>query len=688
MKSFFSSILLLVLLFPLMSQAGKKPQIGKPPSWVTIKTVDYNANQQDDEAEDGYVDLLFEKETSLAEQSVYYRKVIKILNETGIQNGSEISADFDPSYQQLIFHTIRIIRGNQIINQLNLSKIKTIQQEEELDMFSYNGSLSSILFLEDVRTGDIIEYSYTIKGFNPVFNGKYASVYDLNFNVPVYNLYYKLIVPQGREISFKNYNTSISPLINRSTAETVYEWKSYNVNSFHCEDGVPSWYDPYSSVGISEYKNWEEVNDWAMKLFPTVTDLSPLLQKKISELRNSSRSSEELIHATLKFVQDDIRYLGIEIGVNSHQPNHPNKIFAQRYGDCKDKAYLLCTMLRAFNIEANPVLVNTSFKKTVNDWLPSSHAFDHVTVRVSINGIEYWFDPTISYQRGPLSNISFPDFECGLVVREGTSALRLIPGREPGRVETKELFEIPNMSGKTYLKVTTEYSGSYADNIRSSFKSSSKYEMLKEFKEFYDDYFEKIVGDSLSYIDDERTGIFRTMEYYTIHDLWEIKDGKKKITFQSYLINSVIKKPSDEKRKMPFELTYPAKYIEDVEIDLPEEWESFESFDKIETKVFLMSAKFSCYGRKSRLHYEYENLKDHVMPEETDEFMKAIKKNEDNFGFIISKTGNSNLTIDDHQSNSQPVNSKLNFYLGIVVVLIVGGIVWEIYRRRNRGYRA
>jgi hypothetical protein len=150
-------------------------------------------------------------------------------------------------------------------------------------------------------------------------------------------------------------------------------------------------------------------------------------------------------------------------------------------------------------------------------------------------------DPTISYQRGDLSDISFPDYQCGLVVNKGTSDLFDIPMQEKGMVKVKETFDIPDMNGSARLKVVTYYSGSFSDDIRSYFKNNSNYEMLKRFRDFYAPYFEEIKGDSLHFKDDESNGVFTTEEFYNISDFWKIVEGKKKAQFQPFVINSVLK---------------------------------------------------------------------------------------------------------------------------------------------------
>ena len=146
MKRILPKLLLAVILLCFYKTEAQRrtPAAGKEPAWVTLDTIDYTNNSLDKDAEDGYADLNFEKQTSLADQCVYIRKSIKILSEAGVQNKSQISVSFNPSYQQLIFHTIRIIRNGEVINHLQLSKIKTLQQETDLDNFIYNGSLNAL----------------------------------------------------------------------------------------------------------------------------------------------------------------------------------------------------------------------------------------------------------------------------------------------------------------------------------------------------------------------------------------------------------------------------------------------------------------------------------------------------------------------------------------------------------------
>lgn len=682
MRSLRSVVFFTILLFSASLQAQKtRPLLSKEPAWITRHDIDYKNSALDGEAEDGYTDLAFEQQVHLASQSTYVRKSLKVLSEAGVQNASEISINFDPLYEQVLLHSIKIIRGGQVLDRTDLSKVKTIQQESELSEHLYNGTYTALVVLEDVRKNDIIEYSYTLKGFNPVFGNKYTETYPLQYSVPVCHLYYKLIVPAGRTVSYKNFHSDIAPTVEQTPAEKVYQWKLSNISAAADEEErTPGWYNPYPAIQVSEYKSWKEVADWAVALFPFDAPIGAPLNQKIEEIKKQYPTAEERAGAALRFVQDEVRYMGIEMGENSHRPNHPDKIFRQRFGDCKDKSYLLCTMLRAMGMEAYPVLINTTYKKEIATWLPKPTTFDHTTVQARINGTTYWFDPTISYQRGTLKDISFPNYAMGLVVSPATTALTDIPLQNKGAINVKEIFTVTDMSGLAQLEVITDYSGSFADDERSRFHNNSRQQVQKDYQEYYAAYFDKIKSDSVSYRDNEQTGVFTTREYYTVRGFWAIENIKRKASVSPYIINAAIRELKDPSRTAPFALLYPARYREEIELRLPDEWNVRHYEKNIEEPYFTFHSKFSGKGNRVTLVYEYETLKDHLTPEEMKDYTKAYDEFIDNSGFELSSSDET----DTSWNFSSGGFSSGNGDFGVLYVILGLCVLITVAVRRGR----
>ncbi|MEP6466189.1 MAG: DUF3857 domain-containing protein [Parafilimonas sp.] len=676
MRSFPGIIFL--ALFPFVAcfcQSGK-PLMSVPPAWITLYTIDYSSTALDKEAENGSVDLDYEEQINLNDQSVYTKHSIKILSEAGVQDNSEVTIDFDPTYQQLIIHTIEIIRDGESVNKLNLGKLKIIHVEKDLDKFIYDGQLEATLILDDVRKNDIIEYSYTLKGFNPIFQNKFQRFFDTKLDIPVYNLYYKLIVPINRSINIKNNNDTINPLKHTEGNNNIYEWRKINNHTIRVQDKLPDWYDPYSSIMISEFNSWSEVNNWAKQLFPENISISPALKNEINKINSNYKTSEEKTTAAMRFVQDDIRYMGIEMGIHSHKPANPNKVFDQRFGDCKEKSYLLCVMLNSIGINACPVLINASYKKTITEWLPAAIDFDHCTVRVIINNKTYWLDPTISYQRGSLSTISYPDYQFGLVLTDTTTSLSTIKPQGKNKETVKEIFTVPEYYGLCYFKVITTYSGAYADDTRSDFNYSSDYEMQKNYLNFYKDYFDNIKSDSLTYSDNDSTGIFTTTEYYSIDSFWTIKDNSRTADFSCYVISDLLKKPKETNRTMPIGLSFPVHCTEELDINLAGNgWNLKEVDEDVRCASFAFIKKSKVYDNRIIIDYDYERFKDNVMPEESGNYLSALQKINEEQDYQISWN-------DDNKSATSSTSSTGTLVEIIIVILVLLGLIVRWTQRR------
>ena len=665
---------LLILPSGLFSQSGKIT-ISKEPVWVTKNFINYNKTSLDQYATDGFIIIDHEDQISLTDQIEYIKRSMKIISQAGVQNASTISITFDPLYQQLSFNSIKIIRNGESIDKLNLSKIKTVQQEKELANYIYNGSLNALLILEDVRQGDIIEYSYTLKGFNPIFKNKFAREFSINLAIPVYNNYYKLIVPPGRKINTKTLNQNLEPLTSMSNGQLIYEWHNKDIKPLILQDFTPSWYDPYTEVLVSEYNNWREVNDWALELFPLKKKLSSAVYKKIDEIKRNYASDEERIKMVLRFVQDDIRYMGIEMGENSHRPADPSKVFAQRFGDCKEKSYLMCCMLREMNIEADPVLINTDKKGTLTDLLPSSSAFDHVTVRVKLDSSYYWFDPTISYQRGSIKDLYFPDFQTGLVISENTNSLTPIAFRNVSFVSIKDSFKIRDMSGSGTLTVTSSFHGNDADKMRTEFNNSNVSELMTNYQKFYSTYFGDIKAESLDHIDNDSTGTFTTTEIYVIPKFWKVdKSNFKKFTFCAFGINGILQNVKEKERTMPIGISFPSKFNEVVSIELPSKWQITENETHKKNTCYEYNYHFYCLDNFVYLKADYQNLKDYASVEESPTYFSDLNQAEDFASFEIT-SGDEGVT-----KNTTP-SGKGYLPAFLAVGLIIGGIVWWSKRK-------
>ena len=100
--------------------------------------------------------------------SSYYANEFELTNRYGVENYSTIEIGFDPSYEKLTLHEIRVLRGTQIIDKLPTSRRTVLQREQELDALIYDGTQTLAIVLDDVRVGDTVRYAYTLAAANPI----------------------------------------------------------------------------------------------------------------------------------------------------------------------------------------------------------------------------------------------------------------------------------------------------------------------------------------------------------------------------------------------------------------------------------------------------------------------------------------------------------------------------------------
>lgn len=679
-------ILLITLLCSLPAWSQDRPAAAVPvPAWVLPMKPSSNSSEAGLQAEEGALDLLYDRQINLGEKAQYFHRSIKILSPGGLNNRSRISVSYDPSFQKLVFHSIQVIREGKRINKLDVKQFKIVQQETNLERSLYNGSITAFYLAPDIRVGDIIDFSYSLQGMNPVFEGRYDDILPLQFAFPLAQLHYRIVRPVHRPLWLKYAKEPVDCQRSKMAGDSVLDW---NLESLAAGDRQDA--SDMASIMVSEYNNWESVGNWAVKLFATGHALPAALQQRIDIIRLQNTSEEARLLAVLRFVQDDIRYMAVEMGEYSHKPHTPSSVLTRRFGDCKDKALLFITMANALGIEAQPVLVNSNYRQAIMDWQPAACAFDHVVVQVKTGNQTYLLDPTLTYQRGQLKDIYFPDFGAGLLLSEsGSKMIRLQP-RQSGLVDIQRTFQMPDSSGTAMLQVSSIYSGSYADQMRRELNNNSISALQKQFQDFYLRYYPHIRMDSLLWQETGSNGTIQTSEYYTIPQLWMEEDGSRKIQFIPCVIETLLKKPKASNGKLPFYLPYPAHYREELLAHLPKNWEAGSSTSEISCSAFRLNSSSSFEQGMLTLQYEYESLKDRISPEETDAYLRSYNEANSEIHYAINYILPSPSDSTGQQKHvarkvSRTSMRRLYWLLPVGSMLLAGFLFWMGYRKRRAG---
>ncbi len=370
-------------------------------------------------------------------QTQFTRTISHIVTSAGMESASQVQIEFDPSYETVVWHTLQIKRGDQTLDRLDLSRVKLLHREPQLQRQLIDGRLTATLILDDLRVGDLVEFAYSVIGANPVFEGRYVGHRWMVRSIgPSALIRYRLLAPGHRNIRLVGLPSVKGTNKNQVTEKFLGDLRETVVQRV----GVPQYeYDPQivpssdlaDLLQVAEFQDWADVTAWAQRLFQQAyQEKSPSVMQMANELRAKGDGSETArATATLDFVQKEIRYFGTETGVNTHRPASPQAVLMQRFGDCKDKVALFIALLQAQGIYAYPVLVNTQMAMDLHMMMPSPLSFDHAVVIAVVDGTRYLLDPTRSNQTGPLGKRLPTSLPTGLEVNNATTKLTALFNR-------------------------------------------------------------------------------------------------------------------------------------------------------------------------------------------------------------------------------------------------------------------
>jgi hypothetical protein len=610
------TLLLSFLLISFNSKASvaAAPNVHKShkPGWI-LPCKAYDKKPSERNIQNGAYDELVEEQTNVEEQATYNHIITDIVSESGVQNNSEISVSFDPSFEQLAFHEIIVWRNNKPQDRLSIDAFKLLPEENEFDKFIYNGTYSAKYILADIRKGDKIEYTYTVTGRNPILNNKFCrSIYLQGSNLIMHE-FTTLLVSATRNLNSKSFNLLTAPKISIVNGLKRYEWEDFQVPGISTNNFQPKWLNEYSRVQFTEYSNWAAVVNWGLSINPLQTRFTGELADTISRLKQKfGNSPEKYFRAAVTLVQDEVRYTGIETGQYSHKANTPEKVFKQRYGDCKDKSLLLASILNAGGIEAHMALLNTDLQDKIQEYLPSAMIFDHAVVVAVLNGRQVWADATIANQRGKGIDLYFPAYRKALILKPGNNSLTDITEIKTGKIICTEKYKITDEFSPVNFTVTTTYTLNQADEIRDEIASNGISKTEKNYLDYYSRSYNKIERvDSLIIRDNEEKNELTTIESYTINNFFKRDSVNGKYNadlYADYISNQLPK--IDGQVKTPVAVNYPYSIDYTIKVAMPYRWDIGNEHDAVNRNAYKFISDKIVSDNELALRYQFVYLKD------------------------------------------------------------------------------
>ena len=339
------------------------------------------------------------------------------------------------------------------------------------------------------------------------------SQFEYNFQefLPVITARLTMTLPSGWLPKAVTFNGDV-PM---QTSGSTFTWECHDLKAIEHEPASPSVtalalriaasYVPADGAKATMAKvftDWSDVSRWLAELEDPQSAPNSEISNKVQALTAGTVTDLDRVRSIGHYVQG-VKYVAIQTGIGrggGYVPHSAAQVFEKQYGDCKDKANLMRTMLKVAGIPSYMVSIYSSDPTYVRENWPSPQQFNHAIIAVKVSaaavspaivevpklGRLLFFDPTDEYT--PLGDL--PQREQGsFALVDDTAAGQLV--RMPA---------IPSMANRVEreTEVTLAPDGSIVSKTREQAFGQSASGMRYRLREHGNGEFEKWIEQWVS----------------------------------------------------------------------------------------------------------------------------------------------------------------------------------------------
>ena len=413
--------------------------------------------------------------------------------------------------------------------------------------------------------------------------------FTLDSDIPVLSSQLRVSVPSGSLRWFVNHPDGVE-VVNQSATQATFQITSRPALPDEENAPPPSSlltevvinYDPRGSAAV---QSWEEAGRSYHPLFSGAETPSSEIRDEVENLSHAGSDLASKVDALYTFVSRRIRYVAIEVGIGGYQPHPAPDVYKYMYGDCKDKATLLVTMLGHIGLRAFPALIGTRGSIEADSGMPTLATFNHMIVALPVTAelrpvVErfpaydrqaqiLWIDPTS--ETAPLGQL--PEMDQGvfaLISYADRGELRRVPEApaEQNGVEVEATVRLQPGGGGS-AEVEVKYLGASNARRHSLYRNRSETEIRRMFEERVARYATQTAfrGASVSGTEDNHRQV---IEKYSFSGNFASGFAGDSWFFQPlFLSGMAVPEVNSRPRLLPLDIGTPYRISEKYRLELP-----------------------------------------------------------------------------------------------------------------------
>jgi hypothetical protein len=543
----------------------------------------------------------------------YVKYAITVLNEKGDEHAS-----FEAYYDKL--QSIESIEGT--LYDANGKKVRSLKKSDLRDLSGTGGS--SLMVDTRIKSHNFycrlypytveyeIEYRYNYTMFFP----GWTPVEDYNYSVEQSRI--TVVCPADYVLRYKTLNYQGQPLIQAEKSNKSYTWEVKNIVAIENEYATPPFseltsvlYLGPSAFKVEDYEgnmsSWQDFGKFVYALKQGRDELPDNIKQKVHELADPMMDPRDKIRVLYKFLQNNTRYISIQLGIGGWQPYDAKYVATKGYGDCKALANYMYSLLKEAGIKSYYTLAKAGDFRTdfISDF-PSSQ-FNHVILCAPLQQDTVWLECTSqNLQAGYLSGFT-SDRPVLLIDENGGILVRTPKYGLNENLQVRRIKATVDNSGLLSADINTTYKGIQQDDIFDRIHILAKDKLMEYLKKEIDLPQYDVSNFSYTEQKDRIPSIDENIEITAIN--YAAITGRRLFLTPNIISKSYYKPNPDETRKYPIQIRYEFQDLDSTEIKipagyvpetLPPELKLESKFGKYTESVKFLSDKIVYYRKMER----------------------------------------------------------------------------------------
>jgi tetratricopeptide (TPR) repeat protein len=360
---------------------------------------------------------------------------VRVQSEAGLERFGQLVFGYSAANEKLDLEFVRVRKADGTAVSASESDVQDLSAPVAREAPIYTDLRQKHVTVPGLRPGDVLEYRAVWHLHTALAPNHFWLAHDfVTADVIVLDEGLEVNIPRDSKVKLKT-EAGFEPSINEQAERRVYNWKHANLKRDESDDKekekrIDESDEPKPpQVQMTTFQSWDEVGQWYAELERSRIAPDEKIRAKAEELVRGRTTEKDKIEALYEFVAKNFRYVSLSLGQGRYQPHAASEVFANEYGDCKDKHTLFSSMLIASGLRAYPALMNSSRK--IDTDVPSPAQFDHVISAIPLAAETLWADTTAEVAPFRLLSPQLRDKKALLIPSSGLAHLETTPAEPP-----------------------------------------------------------------------------------------------------------------------------------------------------------------------------------------------------------------------------------------------------------------